>query len=59
MDRLMWTPPRTLTERFAKRLRRGQPIPASSVPPETTLRWAENYAVCRSFHCLPRWCYEK
>lgn len=38
---------RTLTERLAKRLRRGQPIPAQSVSDETILRWAMQYATTR------------
>lgn len=37
---------RTITERLAKRLRRGQSIPPS-VPGELILRWAEQYARAR------------
>lgn len=44
---------RTITERIAKRIRRGQRW-NSDVPEATIVRWAEQYAMCRSFRELPR-----
>lgn len=38
---------RTLTERIAKRIRRGQPWQRSSVPDSVIVQWAENYAKAR------------
>ena len=41
---------RTITERLAKRLRRGQDIPAQSVPNELIMKWAQQYAQVRRAH---------
>lgn len=40
---------RTLTERVAKRIRRGKAW-GKSVPDSLIVEWAEQYAICRSFH---------
>jgi hypothetical protein len=38
---------RTITERLAKRIRKGQDIPMQSVQNETLLCWAKQYAETR------------
>ena len=40
---------RCLTERIAKRIRRGQPY-ESNLPNETILKWARQYGVIRHFN---------